>query len=467
MAIEGTLDLFQLPEILQVISQQGKTGILTVQGERDIIAISFLNGQVVAADALNQTLEEALGEVLASQGLVSPADFAGVAGEHQAGGGRLIDLLVDRGLVDRGQLLAAMRHQTSHLVCDLLAWREGDFKFYSGDEVSFEEGFVPISVEELLIRSVEDASGDGNPSIPDSRSLYERVETERPVRVRREGEEPGSEDAVWITLADKEVLDHLNGGRTVAALVKATGSNEYKVRYGLHRLLDLGLARRAGTATRAAPVRPGGPQRQAALQRGSVAAGAPSAPRPVAPVEAPAPRPSPPARPVELELPSLEPADLRSGARTGPPPRWLGWVLAVVPFLGLFLWSGLAPLFLTLPFPWQDTQRSGLEKEVRSTIFQKIDQAAKTHFLLEGEFPPGLEELVAVGLLSAAEERDALGRPLAYSPSEYSYVVQPVAGGEPVTSSASTEAVTGNFLLDPDFILLPDNLDEQPLVLLD
>ena len=49
MAVEGTLDLFKLPEILQLISQQKKTGILTVQGQQDIVAISFLNGRIVAA----------------------------------------------------------------------------------------------------------------------------------------------------------------------------------------------------------------------------------------------------------------------------------------------------------------------------------------------------------------------------------------------------------------------------------
>src|ERR1043166_4776128 len=71
MAVEGTLDLFKLPEILQLVSQQKKTGILTVQGQQDIVAISFLNGGIVAADALNHTLEEGLGQVLVGEGLLS------------------------------------------------------------------------------------------------------------------------------------------------------------------------------------------------------------------------------------------------------------------------------------------------------------------------------------------------------------------------------------------------------------
>ncbi|MFL6196155.1 MAG: DUF4388 domain-containing protein, partial [Thermoanaerobaculia bacterium] len=151
MAVEGTLDLFKLPEILQMISQQRKTGILTVQGQQDIVAISFLNGRIVAADALNQTLEEGLAQILVREGWLSAPDLARAASEHQSAGGRLIDLLIERRYVERPQLLEALRLQTWRLLEVLLRWSQGDFKFYSGDEVSYEEGFSPISVEELLI----------------------------------------------------------------------------------------------------------------------------------------------------------------------------------------------------------------------------------------------------------------------------------------------------------------------------
>ncbi|HEY7213344.1 MAG TPA: DUF4388 domain-containing protein, partial [Thermoanaerobaculia bacterium] len=158
MAVEGTLDLFKLPEILQLISQQRKTGILTIQGQQDIVAISFLNGRIVAADALNQTLEEGLSQVLVKEGMLSAPDLARAAAEHHAAGGRLIDLLVERRYVERAQLLEALRLQTFRLIEQLLRWNQGDFKFYSGDEVSYEDGFVPIPVEELLIKAVQNAA---------------------------------------------------------------------------------------------------------------------------------------------------------------------------------------------------------------------------------------------------------------------------------------------------------------------
>lgn len=156
MAIEGSLDLFRLPEILQLIGQQRKTGILTVQGQSDIIAISFLQGRIVAADALNQTLEEGLAKVLVGEGMLAAQDMTRAQSEHLAHGGRLLDVLVEQRYLRREQLLQALRLQTSRLIGLLLRWDQGDFKFYSGDEVSYEEGFQPISIEELLLHSLED-----------------------------------------------------------------------------------------------------------------------------------------------------------------------------------------------------------------------------------------------------------------------------------------------------------------------
>ena len=185
MALEGDLRVFRLPDILQMIAQQLKTGILTVQGEHDILAVSFLRGEIVAADALNQNFEEGLGEVLASQGIVRPEDFARVSEGHKSSGQRLADYLVDRGILSRQQLLGALRQQTYRLLLQVLRWSEGEFKFYSGEEVSFEEGVQPISVEELLMRSIGDLLGEGTLSgtLPHGFVAYERLPTQRVLRL--------------------------------------------------------------------------------------------------------------------------------------------------------------------------------------------------------------------------------------------------------------------------------------------
>lgn len=407
MAVEGTLDLFKLPEILQLISQQKKTGILTVQGQQDIVAISFLNGRIVAADALSQTLEEGLAQVLVKEGMISASDIHRASAEHQSSGGRLIDVLVERRYLERAQLLEALRLQTSRLLEQLLRWNEGDFKFYSGDEVSYEEGFDPISVEELLIHAIQSAPPAPVPSAP------------APAPTPR-----------------------------------------------------------AATPAAAPPPRPAEP----------VAARLPS-PRPVAAPTAPAlppPHTPPPrlaARPVPVPpqpaaaaapaVPFGEETGVFRHMRVEPrPPAPIG-----APWVGRALFGLLAllvvvvllrmPDSLMIPFPWQEQGREALARDQRAALYLKIDRAAKTWFLLKGSFPDRLEELVKARLLSPADLKDPEGHPLSYEASEDSYSLQPLERGKPVPGTETTEAITGNFLLDPEVLEVPPESQAAPLVLLD
>ncbi len=444
MSIEGSLEYFQLPDILQVVAQQGKTGILTVQGEADIIAISFEHGKIVGADALNQTLEEALGEVLASQGLVAPSAFAAVAAEQRTREGRLIDLLVQRGVIQRDQLLGALRRHTMRLLSELLHWRKGEFKFYSGEEVSYEEGFQPISVDELLLRSVEEAAGEGHPTIPDSRSIYESVPPDRPIRLRREEEGPALPDsrAFWLTEGEKSVYDHLAVGHNVAALVRKSGLDEYKVRYNLHRLLELGLARR----------RMGLPGASATSRTAPAAEQAPAPARLAPPAAQPAP---------VLTLPRLPetPAAVR--------PRYglLAAALGVAAGLALLVLLARNPLRMGLPFPWQATEREALFDQVAAASSAKIDDAVKAYHLLEGRFPDRLENLISLGLLHRQDLEDPLGRPFVWEVEGDAYQLS-TAEGSPYSFTVR-EAVTGHFLLDPELASGPGASEAQPLILLD
>lgn len=404
MAVEGTLDLFKLQEILQLISQQGKTGILTVQGQQDIVAISFLNGRIVAADALNQTLEEGLSQILLKEGMISAPDLGRAAAEHQSAGGRLVDLLVERRYIERSQLLDALRLQTWRLLEQLMCWEQGDFKFYSGDEVSFEEGFDPIAVDEFLLHAAQKAHEATARLGP------------RPV----------------------PVPDPAAGSRPVPAA--------------------------APMAAQAAAPRPAEP-------RPAPGGGAPApGPRPVPagprPAAASTPRIAAPAEEPEVAGPFVR---MKVEPRPSPPASlgWASWTLAVL-LTALVIAALLrTPDSLLIPFPWQRSEREALTRDQRSALYLKIDRAAKTWFLLEGSFPERLEDLVAAGLLSPSDLRDPEGRPLRYAAQEESYSLQPMEGGRPVPGAESSEAISGNFLLDPEFLRVPPESAAAPLVLLD
>ena len=53
MALKGTLKDFSLADIFQLIGIQKKTGVLTLKSDKEVVTVSFVEGNVVSADALN------------------------------------------------------------------------------------------------------------------------------------------------------------------------------------------------------------------------------------------------------------------------------------------------------------------------------------------------------------------------------------------------------------------------------
>jgi len=384
MAYEGSLAESPFPQVLQRIGRSADTGILTVQGKDEIIGVTFLDGEVVSVDAVNQAPEDGLGFILEDRGLIQRDEFTALVAENQAGGGRVIDLLVERGYVSRQQLLDALRQQTLRLCEAACSWQEGQFRFYRGDQVSYERGIEPVSVDDLLARL---ATPSGAP---------------RPIL--EEGDE--------------------------------------------------------------LPVGPVAPLEERDVE--------------FEPFEALAPPivPRPP-----IEMPEAEPWDIPEAdgatfpALPAPRRAWfdfdVDWQSVATPVMpGRLLGIGmlvslaalvvLAPERFLVPLGGQQRVRAAVTKEKLEALGGKIDQAARTHFLLRGTFPASLDDLVALDLLARRDTRLSRSSRLSYTAAPVSYLLG-VEGGE---TPIQTETIGGNFLLDPDFSP-PEAVDTPPLVLLD
>ena len=96
----------------------------------------------------------------------------------------------------------------------------------------------------------------------------------------------------------------------------------------------------------------------------------------------------------------------------------------------------------------------------------KVDRSAKTFYLLEGRFPERLRDLVERGFLQPTDLFDPSDKLLDYSALVAGYLLHPNRGEEASTITSRAETITGNFLLDPEFVA-PEMADRPPLVLLD
>lgn len=444
MTYEGAIHDRELADALLAVGRDRRTGILTVQGEEEIIGVSFLSGEVVSADALNQSLEEGLGEVLASRDLVRPEDFATLAAEHQAGGGRVVDLLVERSYLTREELLGALRFHTYRLCRQVLHWRTGEFKFYRGDEVSFEDGIVPISVEELIIKAAQDLGTQGPLSgrIPSLETIYSRLDGGGGSAVSADSLPPE-----LVTDLGNEVLqlmEKIDGRRTVLEVQQEAGIEKHKALLMVYRLEEAGQIQSEEAAITATPI----PSISTTDLLGAAGAAA--------------------AREVEEDgwLDSLKTRAVEKPKRIAEYPPWPSRLLAIGLVVGLVSVVLMNPRFLILPFPGQKDLRQELENLKYSAAYLKIDRSAKTFFLLEGRFPESLNDLVERGFLQPEDLLDPTGQPFEYSALASGYMLQRDQPEEasPITSRAET--ITGNFLLDPEFVV-PELTERPPLILLD
>lgn len=206
--MEGNLQEERLPEALETLALDRRTGILTVQGTEDIVAVSFAEGQVVAADSLNAPYDEMLGQKLLERGHLDPQRFDRLLTQTKEGPGlRFFDVLVEQAGLERTEILAALRDVVLDLLHAVLRWDAGEFKFYSGDDVSYEEGFRPIALEEWLpLRRAGAAAEAGSGDEVRDRQGRDRAEEEARARDkdtdRVETSDPSRLERVRLPLAD-------------------------------------------------------------------------------------------------------------------------------------------------------------------------------------------------------------------------------------------------------------------------
>src|SRR5215510_8054622 len=155
MALEGTIKDFGLPDIFQLIGLQRKTGILTLNNEKDDVTVTFENGMVVMADSSTKRLEDRLGAVLVKQGRVSRDRLEEALQIQKATLQRLGHILAANNLISPQDLREALQVQVSQIVFKVFRWRDGEYHFAPTDSVDYDrDNFTPMSADFILMEGI-------------------------------------------------------------------------------------------------------------------------------------------------------------------------------------------------------------------------------------------------------------------------------------------------------------------------
>ena len=157
MTTRGRLDDVSLPDLLQLLSGNLRTGKLTLSYRNGFGTILFRDGRVIYA-ASNRP-RETFGSILINRGLVDEATLLAALEQQNAAPEerRLGSILAEMGALSEQQLRTVMRDQVGEVLRDLLSWREGFFKFQAGSIP--DHGEVGVDCQDLVLSEGLTAEG--------------------------------------------------------------------------------------------------------------------------------------------------------------------------------------------------------------------------------------------------------------------------------------------------------------------
>jgi hypothetical protein len=142
LVLDGDLHHFFPAEVLQLLQLAQANGRLQLERPRETVDLYIERGRPVFARTNGAAVRA--GEVLVHRGLVTQS-------------ARLGTLLVAHGAISPEQLQQAVREVLRRIVYGVLLWRDGRFRFYSGERVESEDIQLDLELDRLILEGLRHA----------------------------------------------------------------------------------------------------------------------------------------------------------------------------------------------------------------------------------------------------------------------------------------------------------------------
>jgi hypothetical protein len=243
MGLEGTLKVFSLNDIFQVLGLQRKSGVLTVEGEDDTVTISFLGGSVVAAESANRRLDNRIGHLLVRAGRLTEEELDQILRTQTETQQRLGFLLIRDRLVSPEDLRQALRLQILRIVYSAFRWVDGRFRFTQEGPIDYDADHMsPVPTESILMEAAQ---------MQDEWPMLEKKVRSRDVVFQRAAGVEGlnlvssaqgaGEGTLVVSRAEAESWKWIDGIRSVADIMERAFLSDFEAYKGLAELVGRNL----------------------------------------------------------------------------------------------------------------------------------------------------------------------------------------------------------------------------------
>ncbi len=228
--LKGSLREFRVPDILQLIASQQKTGVLTIEHFNDRISIGFRNGFISAAIKNRNHELEKIDTYLIASGKLTPEQYQKIIEEHKTTGININELLIKEKILTENDVKDVIQFKIQEIIDECMQWEEGMYNFqpniaiYTNSKIK-----ISMNTQGIILESLRRI--DEWPKIslefPDSRIVVKRIKD------NIDENEMGPEELIVYKLIDNN--------KSIFELIQSSGLGKFRTYSALYNLLHMGV----------------------------------------------------------------------------------------------------------------------------------------------------------------------------------------------------------------------------------
>lgn len=233
MLLQGSLQEFSLPNILQLVKMSAKSGCLTIRREGETGRVFFRNGFITYATSSPQALP--LGERLVKAGVIGKTQLKRAldAQRRSPDGARLGHVLLEGGDIDRETLEQAVREQIEDSVFTFFGWPDGEFQFGADESPSDEDILVELNVEHVIM--------EGCRRIDEWELIFQQLGSMERVPRLAYSDHVEEEGGLTLTAEEWRVVVHIDGHADINTILHECGLDRFRGAKVMYSLFSSGL----------------------------------------------------------------------------------------------------------------------------------------------------------------------------------------------------------------------------------
>src|SRR3972149_6202578 len=248
MALQGTLKDFSITEIIQLIGQQLKTGILRIRRGKDLVEIHFVDGMIVHIYSNYRGKKDLIGEILVKAELITEDQLERVLRIQKETLKYLGEILAELQYLTKDDVLKVISTQIYETIYDLFWWEDGHFNFDLKLVESYRKIPFALSTEQVLLnilRMVDEWSEI------EKKIFSPHLIFKRPLVLEEKSVNGISQSYLKEKLASEQELIYnlVDGTRTVQEIIDRSLLGKFNASEILVDLSEMGLIEMAGVQT--------------------------------------------------------------------------------------------------------------------------------------------------------------------------------------------------------------------------